>query len=325
MTKPFKTYRQQLKILRKRNLRISDGSKAISILRRDNYYNIINGYKTIFLDEEQSKINGEDYYKDNTTFENIYALFSFDREIKNLLIRFLLISENNIKSKISYYFSEKFKDSFSYLNISCYNQSDTQNLTRMIAMLAQVISENTNFRKEERRFTHYINHHNEIPLWVLCKKLTFGEISFFYKFLKDDIKLKIVEDLIKEIKKEYSFEIQNEQLMLENILSFLSECRNTCAHDERLFNTIYKINKKIYKIDYKFANSDLNFKSRTFDVILLLKLFVTKTQFKLLIKNLKKSIDELENKLNKPQFNKVLIEMGFSKNWYNELINFFKK
>ena len=48
--KPFKTYNQQLKILRDRNLIIKNGSKAISILKRDNYYNIINGYKDIFLE-----------------------------------------------------------------------------------------------------------------------------------------------------------------------------------------------------------------------------------------------------------------------------------
>lgn len=46
--KPFKTYNQQLKILRNRNLTISNGSKAISVLKRDNYYNIVNGYKDIF-------------------------------------------------------------------------------------------------------------------------------------------------------------------------------------------------------------------------------------------------------------------------------------
>ena len=76
--KPFKTYNQQLKILRNRNLTISDGSRAISVLKRDNYYNIINGYKDIFL--ELSGQN-EKYY-DNTTFEHINALSIFDKKIR---------------------------------------------------------------------------------------------------------------------------------------------------------------------------------------------------------------------------------------------------
>lgn len=48
MSKPFKTYRQQLNILRSRNLIIDNGSKAIDILKKEGYYNIINGYKEIF-------------------------------------------------------------------------------------------------------------------------------------------------------------------------------------------------------------------------------------------------------------------------------------
>ncbi len=75
MSKPFKTYRQQLRILRGRNVTITNGSKAISILKRDNYYNIINGYKDIFLDIEKTKIKEEDYYKDGTTFEHIDSFF----------------------------------------------------------------------------------------------------------------------------------------------------------------------------------------------------------------------------------------------------------
>lgn len=62
MDKPFKTYRQQLTILRGRNLVIKDGSKAIQILKNEGYYNIINGYKDIFLDMPQTKQYGDDRY-----------------------------------------------------------------------------------------------------------------------------------------------------------------------------------------------------------------------------------------------------------------------
>lgn len=50
--KPFKTYNQQLKILRDRGLIISNGSKAIRILERENYYTVINGYKFFFLERD---------------------------------------------------------------------------------------------------------------------------------------------------------------------------------------------------------------------------------------------------------------------------------
>ena len=46
--KTYKTYRQQLNILRSRGMVIgkgSQGSRVMRILERENYYNIINGYK----------------------------------------------------------------------------------------------------------------------------------------------------------------------------------------------------------------------------------------------------------------------------------------
>src|ERR1700730_2445812 len=55
LMKPFKTHRQQLKILRDRGLSIPNGSMAMRILERENYYALINGYKDLFL---QSDTNG---------------------------------------------------------------------------------------------------------------------------------------------------------------------------------------------------------------------------------------------------------------------------
>lgn len=49
--KPFKTHRQQLRILRDRGLTISkdgEGSKVMRVLEKENYYNVINGYKDPF-------------------------------------------------------------------------------------------------------------------------------------------------------------------------------------------------------------------------------------------------------------------------------------
>lgn len=45
--KPFKTHNQQLKILRDRGLEVPSEKKRD--LENENYYNIINGYKDLFL------------------------------------------------------------------------------------------------------------------------------------------------------------------------------------------------------------------------------------------------------------------------------------
>lgn len=45
--KVYKTHKQQLKILRSRGMNIAkgaQGSKAMRVLERENYYSVINGY-----------------------------------------------------------------------------------------------------------------------------------------------------------------------------------------------------------------------------------------------------------------------------------------
>ncbi|UQS81819.1 hypothetical protein MOO45_06360 [Bombilactobacillus folatiphilus] len=47
--KPFKTYRQQLKISRDRGLDVGNTSKTMRFLEESNYYDVVNGYKTPFV------------------------------------------------------------------------------------------------------------------------------------------------------------------------------------------------------------------------------------------------------------------------------------
>jgi hypothetical protein len=52
--KKFLTYRQQLKVLRDRGLNVPKNGKPMRILETENYYNIINGYKNLFLNSNGS-------------------------------------------------------------------------------------------------------------------------------------------------------------------------------------------------------------------------------------------------------------------------------
>lgn len=48
------------------------------ILEQENYYNVINGYKSLFLEREATDVLDEKY-KEGTTFNEVYALYCFDR------------------------------------------------------------------------------------------------------------------------------------------------------------------------------------------------------------------------------------------------------
>ena len=70
------------------------------IIELENYYNLINGYKPLFLKQSGS----DETYKEGTRFEEVYALYIFDRELRNLFMRYILEIENNIKSVLAHDF-----------------------------------------------------------------------------------------------------------------------------------------------------------------------------------------------------------------------------
>ena len=180
MEKPFKTYHQQIRILRKRNITINDGSKAMNILRTAGYYNVINGYKTPFLDKAKSSIQGEDFYKDGTTIEQIYSLYLFDRNLRNILLKYMLISETVIKTKMSYHFSDEYRQNFSYLDINNFNSTNPDKVTKLIYKISYVINNNSKPSSQGDQIYHYLNKYKNLPLWVLVNKMTMGEAFHFF-------------------------------------------------------------------------------------------------------------------------------------------------
>lgn len=78
----------------------SQASRVMKILARENYYNVINGYKDLFLASPATPTS-EEIYKPGTTFDEVYALYTFDRELRNIYLKYLLKLENSFKTVIS--------------------------------------------------------------------------------------------------------------------------------------------------------------------------------------------------------------------------------
>ncbi len=107
--KEFKTIDEQISLLTSRGIGIKDTDKTREILLKENYYNIINGYKDLFLDDKDKYLTG-------TTFEEIYALYDFDRKLRSIFLEYILKIENTIRFLIAYYFP-KYHGEDNYLNI----------------------------------------------------------------------------------------------------------------------------------------------------------------------------------------------------------------
>lgn len=308
--KPFKTYNQQLKILRDRNLIIKNGSKAILVLKRDNYYNIINGYKDIFL---ETGGENEKYYN-GTKFEHIVALSNFDKEIRHLFLYHILSFENLIKTKISYYHTKEFNEIFNYLDVNNFS-GEASEVTKLISVISREIEKYTNMDKSRKykakdnknAFSHYIEKHGELPLWVLFQKSTFGTSGYFFKSLQDNIKDKICDELNKEYSKLYKVRNFNEITpdFLKNVIHFINSYKNVCAHNERFYNCSFQ--KKSFKIDYSKYGVNREFRGTVFDLLAILKLFLLKQNFDSLKRKFKKHLEKLETELsdNPEAFKKI--------------------
>ena len=326
MSKPFKTLRQQIRILRDRNLKIKHGGFTQNILSKENYYCIINGYKEIYLDKSQSI----EKYENNVTFEHVYSLYNFDRELRNLFLRKLLKLENYTKTKVAYHFTETHNGSLDYFNVNNYDFNDQnpvqdvykkQKVTELITNISNTIQKGMK-NKEKNTISHYLKSYGYVPLWVLVKHMTFGHISNFYSCLELPIKNKITKEMSLSYKKEYP-NYQNKiqpvtSEALEKILRFCNICRNKCAHDERFYNFILKTkapNNPLHIVN------QIKFNGTLFDLSIVLKVFLSKEEYKFFITSLSSLLTILQKEQLQNKYDEILNAMGFPVNWYNELIS----
>ena len=110
--KDFKTYDEQIDLLASRGISLSTSDqrgRAKKILQHEGYYNLINGYKKMFLvpPSEDARQDYVETYKTGTTIDEIHALYLFDQKLREAIFPFVLKIETNIKSLIAYYFPKE--------------------------------------------------------------------------------------------------------------------------------------------------------------------------------------------------------------------------
>lgn len=300
--KIFKNLDEQIEILQSRGLIIEDIEKAKDILFRENYF-FISGYRHIFMNADKSNV-----FLSGTTFGELYGLFVFDRSIRNIIFKYLLIVENNIKSIISYQLSRKygFKER-DYLN--------PKNFTQDPMKLRQVKDITSKMRRQIRvngshhtATMHYLSNYGYIPMWILVKVLSFGIVSELYTILKYEDQL--------EIANVYKLDVET----LSIYLSILANFRNICAHEDILYD--YKTQKKIPDTryhallnipmvdgEYKRGKNDL------FAIVIMLKRMLTVEEFEEFAYEIGYEIDILDGKVHTVPLSKILHAIGFPSSW----------
>lgn len=307
MDKKFKTLQEQVDILESKGLLIEDRDECIDILLRENYF-FINGYRHLLMKSPQDR-----NFVVGSTFRELYSIFLFDRYLRNIIFKNLLIVENNMKSIISYQLSKKYgyreKD---YLNAK--NFTNDPDKSRRVKDLINKMKRQIRVNGQQHTATmHYITNYGYIPLWVLVKLLSFGVISDLFTVLKPEDKVGIADI--------YDVEVSQ----LEDFLPILANYRNLCAHEDILYDhrTDKSINNNIYHEKLGILQMDDEYiygKNDIFAVVIILKYLLTDAEFRLMMREIDYEIGKLSGVIKSIPLAKILDRIGFPEN-YMELIN----
>lgn len=314
--KPFKTYEEQLKLLKSRGLIINFPKTALKILKEENYYNVINGYKDLFLDNNYA----EDRYKKGTEFMEIVSLYNFDREIRNLFLKEILKIENRLRSLISYTFSLRYGndnylkfDNFETLENSGTNKKTIEKRSGYIHELISEMQRDLAYSIDKKDYVkHYMNKYGFIPLWVLISSISFGTLSKFYSLMKPKDQNAVAK----------SFGVIGSDL--KQYINIISSVRNLCAHGERIYNLRMNKNKTMPNSMYHdFLKIPINKNSNRYEsgvndlfaVVIILKILLPKKDFDNFYNALNFEIKSLSRKLVSISIFNVYATMGFPRNW----------
>ena len=265
----------QIENLKKRGLLFKDERKAKQIILRENYNTLVKGYTDVFL--SLKKKNHE--FDDETYFEELYTIYKFDRDIKNLFFSYLHIIETNIKSYIAYMLIDKYGNK-NFLEEENFSKEKYDKYQKLIEQI------NSNI---ERSYHEHINirDKNISPL-VLIQFFTFGNITNLEQILK------------KEDKKQLENYTSIPYHQLEEYLRVLNVIRNICAHSDILFNiNMYaKLEKERFE------------KHRLYSMVKILKQLLSEDDFKYFLNQFENSLIYLRNEIDAISYSNVLDILG---------------
>ena len=306
MAKVFKTLDEQVEILQSKGLIINDIPETKDILLRENYF-FISGYRMLFMESQENK-----KFLPGTTFDELYSMFQFDRHVRNILFKNLLIIENNIKSIMAFHLSSRYgirEDE--YLNPKNFvlDRKRKKQVDDLLRKMKRQIRINGG---QHQATMHYSEKYGYVPMWIAVKVLSFGIVSELFQILKPDDQETVAND----------FNLAKETL--EIYLPVLANFRNLCAHEDILFehkaqrnipDTKYHNLLKIPQVndEYIYGKNDL------FAIVLILKQMFRKDDFFLLMSELEFEIQILSDRLKTIPVEKVFDRMGFPIN-YGEIV-----
>ena len=213
------TIKEQIELLRKRNVVVLDEEKAKENLLDIGYYRL--GFYFFPFEVTYPKLKRRDHMmKVGTNFMDAVALYYFDFDVRNILMRYISRIEVSFRTYMIYTLSNRYKqDPLWFVNPAIMDQSFVDSFA---ISCYDSIKKNANIRRHHK---HYKND-KYAPAWKTMEHMTLGSMLMLYTSLKS------VQD-----KRDISlFYGVNQTMVFENYMEAIRCVRNICAHGSVLYD-----------------------------------------------------------------------------------------
>lgn len=215
--KPALSIADHIQKLKDRSLIITDEVSASFCLSNISYFRL-SAYTRPFYEPDRV----DHLFKRGTRFEDVLSLYTFDRELRLLLLDAIERIEVSLRAQMTNTLGRRYGP-HGYLDSKLFD-------TRYdYSWLLEKLADDSKRREAETFLKHYRNKYiqapEQPPIWMAVELLTFKEVSTLFSNLKNPIDTQQIES-----------HFQFKYTLLKSWFRSLSDLRNLCAHHARVWN-----------------------------------------------------------------------------------------
>jgi abortive infection bacteriophage resistance protein len=237
-SKTFRTYTEQIDLMRSRGIGVPDRREALEALSTFSYYSLVNLNKHLYGGLDKRDFEG------NPTLLDLQLAHMLNMNFYHLLLKGILYIEASFKTKLAYLVSREFgtqsgdteSSRHDFLGEEHYDRSNraSEGVLRALRNKLRFLLSDSN----QNSYSHqFLAGNRQLPPWMFVHDIEFGLAIQWYKILKKSDREEIC---VKMIQGETGEPLSGPALDLScdfflAALELLREYRNTIAHGERVF------------------------------------------------------------------------------------------
>lgn len=214
--KPPLSVDDQVELLVRRGMVISDRDRARRYLSHINYYRL----RAYWLPFESAPVAGDHRFVSGISFDDVVALYVFDRRLRLVVLDAIERVEVSVRTRWAHTLAMRY-GAHAFLQANLFRDPDTYG--RCLNGLREEIG-----RSHETFVEHYRTRYTQPelpPIWAACEAMTTGQLSTWFANLRH-----------RADRKEIAALYRLDEGVLRSFMHHLTHVRNLCAHHSRLWN-----------------------------------------------------------------------------------------